>query len=101
VTKRGQGFAARVGASLLRALGLGELVTETLQAYEALTMDLATNPGRLADIRTRLAANRTTMPLFDTERFARDIEQAYAMAHALYANGLPPDHIKVADIQRA
>jgi predicted O-linked N-acetylglucosamine transferase (SPINDLY family) len=101
VTKLGQGFAARVGGSLLRAIGLDELVTETPDAYEQLALDLATHPDRLAEIRARLAANRMTRPLFDTERFARDIEQAYAMAHARYANGLPPDHIKVADIQRA
>ena len=97
VTKLGEGFPSRVGGSLLRAVGLAELVTDTPEAYEQLALELATNPDRLADIRERLATSRLTKPLFDTERFTRHIEHAYQLAHGRYSRGLPPDHIKTPD----
>jgi protein O-GlcNAc transferase len=50
------------------------LVTETNESYEALALELATNPSKLAAIREKLAANRLTTPLFDTERYTRDFE---------------------------
>jgi len=53
-------------------------VTETEGQYEALAIALARDPSRLADLRDRLAQNRATMPLFDTARFARNIEKLYA-----------------------
>lgn len=78
VTKLGKSFAARVGGSLLHALDLPELVTGTEADYEALALDLARNPARLAAIKAKLSAKRTTAPLFDAARFTRDIEALYA-----------------------
>jgi len=78
VTRKGRGYAACVSASLLQAVGLPELVTETQEAYEALAIALARDPGRLRSLRERLRSNRATAPLFDTKRFARAIEQLYA-----------------------
>lgn len=74
VTKIGNSFVARVAASLLHAVGMPELVTETNEAYEALALELATNPAKLAAVREKLAENRLATPLFDTERYARDFE---------------------------
>jgi protein O-GlcNAc transferase len=74
ITKLGRGFVARVAGSLLHAIDLPELVTETNESYEALALELATNPSKLAAIREKLAANRLTTPLFDTERYTRDFE---------------------------
>lgn len=94
ITLPGRSFAARVAASLLHAIGLPELIAETAADYEALALTLATDPARLADIRQRLAANRLTSPLFDTDRFTRDIEAIYTRlcrpvraAHPLLAMG--------------
>jgi predicted O-linked N-acetylglucosamine transferase (SPINDLY family) len=77
LTKLGSAFAARVAASLLHALEMPELVTETAADYEALALDLAINPAKLAAIKSKLADKRMTAPLFDTRRFARDIEAVY------------------------
>jgi protein O-GlcNAc transferase len=77
VTRLGESFAARVAGSLLHAIGMPELVTETAEAYEQLALELATDPARLAAIKTKLAANRSTTPLFDSQQFTRDIEQVY------------------------
>jgi predicted O-linked N-acetylglucosamine transferase (SPINDLY family) len=77
LTLRGTAFAGRVAASLLTAVGLPELITETAQDYEALALALAQTPARLRALREKLAANRATTPLFDTVRFARNLEAAY------------------------
>jgi protein O-GlcNAc transferase len=70
-------FAGRVAASLLHAVGLPELVAPTPDDYEAMAVALARDPERLAAIKARLAANRASAPLFDTPRFARNIEAIY------------------------
>ena len=95
VTQIGTSFAGRVAASLLRAIGLPELIAETPEDYEAIAFDLATNRDRLSAVKARLAANRLTAPLFDTRRFARHLESAYVTMHERSLAGLPPDHIVV------
>ena len=77
LTQMGDVFAARVGASLLTAAGLPELITHSAQEYEATALGLARDPARLKALRDKLAANRATAPLFDMNRFAREIEAAY------------------------
>jgi protein O-GlcNAc transferase len=95
VTRLGQSFAARMGASLLHAAGLPELIVETSEAYENLAVELALDPVRLAALRRRLADNLSGCALFDTARSTRHVEAAYtAMYDRAYA-GLAPDHIHV------
>lgn len=96
VTRTGQGLAARVAASLLHAIRLPELVTYTSDAYEALALALAKNPQRLAEVRAKLAANRLTTPLFDSQTFTRQLERAYDLAYQRYLDGLAPANIHVA-----
>ncbi|MEA2977231.1 MAG: protein O-GlcNAc transferase [Alphaproteobacteria bacterium] len=90
LTCRGDTFAGRVGASLLLALGLEELVTDNLADYEALAMRLATDPAFLADIRRKLEENTKTHPLFDTDRFRRHIEAAYTQMWDIWQRGESP-----------
>ena len=95
LTCLGETFAGRVGASLLNAIQLPELITTTAEGYEKLAIELAGDPARLADIRARLARHRLTTPLFDTAGLTRHLEAAYlAMMERLHA-GLPPEHIAV------
>ena len=77
VTCAGETFASRVAGSLLRAAGAPELVTGSLPEYEALALHLASNPEALRGIREKLMRTRDSMPLFDTKRFARNLELAY------------------------
>ena len=95
LTCLGETFAGRVAASLLGAVGLPELVTRSPADYEALALELATQPGRLAAIRRKLETNRTTHPLYDTTRFVRHIEAAYGKMHERHHAGLAPEHIVV------
>jgi len=95
LTCLGETFAGRVTASLLHAMHLPELITITLEAYERLAVDLGTRPELLAMIKTKLAQNRLTTPLFDTKLFTKNIEAAYAAMYARHQAGLAPDHIVV------
>ena len=95
LTCMGGTFAGRVAASLLGAIGLPELVASSQTDYERLAIELATQPDRLAALRRKLADNRLTTPLFDTARFTRHLEQAYAAMHARRKAGQRPGHIVV------
>jgi predicted O-linked N-acetylglucosamine transferase (SPINDLY family) len=77
ITCYGKSFPGRVAASLLKAIGLPELVTRRLEDYEALAQELALNPSLLKATREKLARNRLTTPLYDSDRFRRNIEAAY------------------------
>ena len=98
LTCMGESFASRVAASLLYAIGLPELVTETHADYEAVAIELATNPTKLRGIKDQLARNRLTTPLFDTALFVEHIEAAYTKMYARYLSNLPPDHIYINDV---
>jgi len=98
VTCLGSSLASRVAASLLEAVGLEELITHSLQKYEALALELADDPARLRAIRERLARNRTMHPLFDTGRFVRHIESAYTTMWRRYQNGEAPKAFAVSPI---
>jgi predicted O-linked N-acetylglucosamine transferase (SPINDLY family) len=95
LTLRGEAFAGRIGASLLQAIGLPELIAGTEEQYETLAIELAREPRRLADIRAKLADNLRTMPLFDTAASARHLETAYAQMYERYLAGLAPADIDV------
>ncbi|MBA2588454.1 MAG: tetratricopeptide repeat protein [Alphaproteobacteria bacterium] len=77
LTVPGRSFPARVAASILQAAQLPELIADNFGAYEAQALSLARDPAALKTIRDKLTATRTTMPLFDTARFTRELEAAY------------------------
>jgi len=77
VTCMGRSWPSRVGGSLLRAVGLPELIMESLEDYAALALALAGDPARRASLRAHLLAARDTAPLFDAVAFARGLESAY------------------------
>jgi predicted O-linked N-acetylglucosamine transferase (SPINDLY family) len=95
LTHMGESFAARVAASVLNAIGLPELVTTTQEQYEATAINLALDPTRLGEFKYRLHGNRLTMPLFDTEHFTSNLENAYTQMYERYQADLSPDHIFV------
>ena len=95
LTCMGEAFASRVAASLLNAVNLPELITVTQAQFEALAIELATDPARLKQLRDKLQQNRLTAPLFNSRLFARNIEEAYMQMHRRYRAGLPPAPIRV------
>ena len=90
LTCLGTTFAGRVAASLLTAIGLPELITSSLDAYEALALQLASEPARLQAIRQKLQAQRDSAPLFDTPQFTAHLEKAYLQMVERDHQGLAP-----------
>ena len=96
LTCTGGTFAGRVAASLLSAVGLPELIADSLTSYEALATKLARDPHALSALKTKLAEHRDTAPLFDTEAFTRNLESAYLTMWQRTQKGLPAEHFAVA-----
>ena len=98
VTCAGEIFVGRIAGSLLRACGLPELVTHSLDEYEALALRLAMDPSSLASLREKLIRDRLTTPLFDIKRYGRNLEAAFAQMMHLHRGGRPPQAFAVADL---
>ena len=95
VTCTGSTFPGRVATSLLRAVGLPELIAGSAAEYEALALKLAQDRELLASLRTKLAHNRDTSALFNSERFARHIEAAYTAMWERAQRGEAPESFAV------
>ena len=77
ITKQGKSFSARVCSSLLTSLSLEELIVKDNFEYEEKAISIATNSTYLKDLKCRLNQSRTTSTLFDTKRFAENLEKIY------------------------
>jgi predicted O-linked N-acetylglucosamine transferase (SPINDLY family) len=95
LTCAGRSYQARMGASILNAIGLPELVTNTAEEYQSLAVELATNPDKLILLKNKLKRNLSTAPLYNTKQFAKSIETAYTQMHERFHQGSEPDHIYV------
>jgi predicted O-linked N-acetylglucosamine transferase (SPINDLY family) len=93
-----QAPAGRGGSSLLRAIGLPELVAVSLEEYETVALNLAREPARLAALRTRLERNLKTKPLFDSRRYTRHLEVAFNHMWEIYQRGSEPVSFDVSAI---
>jgi predicted O-linked N-acetylglucosamine transferase (SPINDLY family) len=99
LTCAGPTFAGRVAGSLLHAVGLPELVTASLEEYQALALKLARGDRLLGELRARLQRNRASAPLFDTDRFRRHIESAYRTMWEIWQRGDKPRAFAVEPVE--
>jgi protein O-GlcNAc transferase len=90
LTTVGETLVGRIAASMLHGVGLPELVAIDLIEYEAKVRALITNPAALAELRAKLARNRHTCPLFDTDRSRRHLEAAYHTMRDIWSRGELP-----------
>ncbi|MHB1205467.1 MAG: O-linked N-acetylglucosamine transferase, SPINDLY family protein [Rhodospirillaceae bacterium] len=95
LTCMGNAFASRMAGSLLNAVGLPELITQTPADYEDRAIELATHPAEMAGIKRKLQENRLTSALFDTAVFTKRLEASYTEMSERYVAGLMPQHIHV------
>jgi predicted O-linked N-acetylglucosamine transferase (SPINDLY family) len=92
LTQRGTTFPGRVGASLLQAVGLPELIADSAEAFESLAVELANDRPRLAAVRARLQ-EPGSHPLFETRAFTRGLEALYLQMVDRQRAGLSPEHL--------
>jgi protein O-GlcNAc transferase len=97
ITLPGRHFASRMSSSILAAAGLPELVTHSLDDFEALAVRLAGESDELHVIRQKLVQNRLAIPLFDTSRFVRNLEFAFIKMWEIYHSSDRPRPFRVAD----
>jgi protein O-GlcNAc transferase len=91
----GEAFSSRMAASLLRSLGLPELITGSLEEYERRALELARAPESLGALRRRLEENRRSAAVFDTAHFCRKLESAYVAMWERAERGEPPQSFSV------
>ncbi|MBF0118061.1 MAG: tetratricopeptide repeat protein [Desulfobacterales bacterium] len=77
ITIQGDHFPSRMTASALNAMGLTDLIAYSLDEYEKKAIFFAKNPLELAKLKDRLEHNKKTEPFFNSERFVKDLENAY------------------------
>ena len=97
VTLMGDHFASRVSASILSAVGLPELIAQSLKAYEDLAVYLASHRDYLYRLRQKLKRYSKTKPLFDTQKFVQKLEQAFQRMWQRYLQGKMPGSFEVVD----
>lgn len=95
VTVPGKHYAARMTASMLTNLGMEELIARNLKQYEQLATRLALNAKELKKSKNKILKNIETYPLFDSEKFTRNLEMAYEKAWLKYLDGKTPRSFKV------
>ena len=99
LTQPGDTFAGRVGASLLSACGLSELIADSAPSYEAIALRLATDKAEHAALKAKLERNRMSCALFDTARFTRHLEAAYLTMYEHHQRGGEPEPFRVPRIK--
>ena len=97
LTLIGKSFASRVAASLLSSINLSELITTSQEEYEALAIELAKTPQRLNSIKANLNAEIVSSSLFDSQLFARQLEDAFFLMHEANLNNSKPKNIYLAN----
>ena len=95
LTRVGESFASRVGASLLTAVGLPELITSNIKDYERLAIQLATHRSHLKSIKQKLSEIRVASRLFDYGRYVAHLEASYIAIYQRSRAGLAPEDLDV------
>jgi predicted O-linked N-acetylglucosamine transferase (SPINDLY family) len=95
VTLSGPSFISRVAGSLLRTVGLPELITYDLTSYEAVALELAQQPQRLQALKERLPRLVAASSLFDSQHATRKLEAAFHAMYETYQQGHPPRAFRI------
>ena len=99
LTCQGESFASRMAASVISALNLSELITNTREEYESMAIELATSPKKFKAIKDKLNINLSIAPLYDTAKFTENLESVYTLMYQRYHDGLEPDYIYSDDFE--
>jgi predicted O-linked N-acetylglucosamine transferase (SPINDLY family) len=95
LTIAGRSNATRVASSLLRALGLPELIAEDAYTFVETAARFAANPAELHRTRAKLIGARAASSLFDSQAFARKLEGAYEIMITRHRRGEAPSDLNL------
>ena len=97
ITLQGKSFSSRMGASILKAINMPELIAHNQREYESMAIELATNSKKMKEVKEKLSNNIKTAPLFNTALFTKYLESTYKTIYKRHHDGLRPEHIYVED----
>ena len=95
LTLIGKSFASRVTASFLNVLGLPELISHTLEDYEAKAIEFFKERNKLNTIKQLIKKNKRTSPLFCTSLLTQHVEAAYIEMHRRNKSDQPPSNLYI------
>ncbi|GAB1392032.1 hypothetical protein MASR1M60_01950 [Rhodocyclaceae bacterium] len=90
VTLRGNRFIAHQGETILQAAGLPEWIAADQDEYVAKAVQFAGQLEALAALRARLRPDVALSPIFDTRRFASNLETAFRGMWTAWVEHLNP-----------
>ncbi len=93
LTLIGRSFASRVGASLLNALDLPQLIANSIEQYRSIALELANDQVKLNQLKRKLAQAICTTPLFNTPQITKDIEAGFLAIYERHLHQQAPTHI--------
>ena len=95
LTIMGKAFSSRVAASLLKTVNLQELIASDPNEFELIAIDIAKNPKKLQQLKSKLKDSLTTSTLYNSNLFTQQIESLYKMMYERSEGNLPPAHIYI------
>ena len=95
LTYPGRSFASRVASSLLNALDIPELITNSKEEYEQKAIELGKNKNELQRIIKKIEVHKFSKPLFNPKLFTKNLESAFEKIHLRHVDGLEPDHLYI------
>jgi len=77
VTLKGNSFASRVSSSILKNVGLEELIVNNINDYTDVAIKIASDKKKLWDLKNHLTIKDNTKKLFDSKKFTENLEEIY------------------------
>jgi len=93
LTLMGDAYSSRGCSSLLSSVKLNSLITHSIDEYEKLAIELATNPKKLKELRGKII-NKSSLDIYNINKFTKKIEDGYKKIYDRCQLNLPPTHIK-------
>jgi protein O-GlcNAc transferase len=95
LTLIGNSFASRVGASILNALNMKELIAHSKIEYHDIATDICQDSSKIKSIKDKLSNNKETSTLFDTKLYVKNLELAYLEIYKKNKKNLKPENIYI------
>ena len=77
LTLKGKSYHSRMATSLIRSINLNELVAHSKEEYQEKAFQLATNPEKLKNIKSKLRLSLKNSKILNSNSFTRELENAY------------------------
>ena len=95
VTLKGNSFPSRVAASLLKSLNMEELITNNLDEYKKLILEIYNNKNYHFNLKDKIVKRKRENNLYKSSVYTKNIEQAYFKIYQNYLNGMSPQDLEL------